>query len=415
MGSVLSSRFRSVMGKDPQMREAVYDVAYPTGFLALDFLNGSIVKVQNKSNYYSIGLIDGTCITIIGRSGCGKTTLAVQAAANIIRPFEDGVMFYDDIEGGSNANRRLVLSKFTQDEIVDRIIYRNAGITAENFFERISTIHALKTENPQDFEYDTGLLDPQGNRIIKMIPTVYILDSLAMLAPGKITEEEQLSGQMSATAMAKTNTQVYKRMIPKLKAANIILLVINHINDKVDISAFSKTKAQVGWLKTDETLPGGKAAIYLSNNMLRLDDNTKLKESEGLGIYGNIVDVSLVKSRTNASGRSIPLVFDSMYGFDPEFSLLIFLKSLNEVNAKGAYMSMVDYPDMKFTQKGFKDKLIKDKDFADAFNKSCLKRLKELIREDIEEEMVAMDEDTQKTINSTLSILEQMNAGMMIA
>lgn len=414
MGKLVSS-FRQKMGNDPQMREAVYDVAYPTGFLALDFLNGSIVKVQNKSNYYSVGLIDGTCITIIGRSGCGKTTLAVQAAANIIRPFEDGVMFYDDIEGGSNANRRLVLSKFKQDEVIDRIVYRNAGITAENFFERISQIHSLKTENYKDFEYDTGLLDPQGNRIMKLIPTVYILDSLAMLAPGKITEEEQLSGQMSATAMAKTNTQVYKRMIPKLKAANIILLVINHINDKVDINAFSKTKAQVGWLKTDETLPGGKAAIYLSNNMLRLDDNTKLKETEGLGIFGNIVDVSLVKSRTNASGRSIPLVFNSMEGFDPELSLLIFLKSIGEITAKGAYMSMLDYPDMKFTQKGFKDKLAKDPEFAKAFNASCLKKLKELIREDIEEEMVTLDEEVQKTINSTLAILEQMNTGLMIA
>jgi hypothetical protein len=265
-------------------------------------------------------------------------------------------MFYDDIEGGSNGNRRSILSGFSDDEIRERIIYRNSGITSENFFERISQIYELKMENRKDYLYDTGLLDPEGNPIYKFEPTVYILDSLAMLTPDKLTDEEKLSGQMSASSLAKTNTQIYKRMIPKLKAANIILLVINHINDSIDLSMFQKKRALTGWLKQDETLPGGKAAIYLTNNMFRLEDNTKLKETEGMGIYGTIVDVAIVKSRTNASGRSIPLVFDAYSGFDPELSLLVFLKSIGEINGKG-YMYMVDYPDLKFTQKGFKEKL----------------------------------------------------------
>lgn len=400
--------FRDTVGSEPQNREAVFDVAYPTGFLALDFLNGSVVRVKGKGKYYSVGVIDGTCITFIGRPGCGKTTLAVQAAANIVRPFENAFILYDDIEGGSNANRRMALTKFTSDEIVNRIVYRNAGITAENFFERIAALSDLKVSNAEAFTYDTGLFDPSGERIFKFIPTVYILDSLAMLAPGKLSEEEKLSGQMSATALAKTNTQVYKRIIPKLKAANIILLVINHINDKVDINQFQKTAAQTSWLKQNETLPGGKAAIYLANNMFRLEDSTKLKETEGLGIRGTIVDVSIVKSRTNASGRSVPLVFDSWTGFDEEYSLLAFLKSIKEVNAHGAYMSMNDYPDMKFTQKGFKEKLHTDHTFAEAFNETCMKKLKELIHEDEKNESMELTEDAQRMVDATASILSMV-------
>lgn len=401
----LSKVFRKSIDdkKDVKMREAVFDVAYPSGFLSIDFLNGSIVKVNNNSKYYSVGVIDGASITFIGRAGCGKTTLATQMGAEIIRPFPNACMFYDDIEGGSNGSRRAVLTKFSNDEINDRIIYRNSGITAENFFERISEIHDLKINNRDEYEYDTGLFDPLGNRIFKFEPTVYILDSLAMLSPDKLSEEEKLSGQMSATAMARTNTSVFKRIVPKLKAANIILLVINHINDKVEINAFSRTKGQVSWLKPDETLPGGKAAIYLANNIFRLDDNTKLKESEGMGVYGTVVDLSIVKSRTNASGRSVPLVLDYFNGFDPDLSLLLFLKSNNEVNAKGAYMSMVDYPELKFTQKGFKDKL-KEPEFYKAFTTSCAKKLKELIRE---ADDTTEAEDNVPTISSS-SILAQL-------
>ena len=379
---LISKLFRQAYGKDPKMQEAVFDVAYPTGFLALDFLNGTIVKVKSESRYYSVGITDGTSVTLIGRPGCGKTSLALQMGAEIIRPFPNAAMFYDDIEGGSNGTRRQILTRFSDEEISDRIIYRNSGITAENFFERINSIYELKINNREEYEYDTGLFDPLGNRIYKLEPTVYIMDSLAMLSPESLTEEEKLAGQMSATGMAKTNTQVFKRIVPKLKAANIILIVINHINDKIEINAFAKTAAQVGYLKPGETLPGGRAAIYLANNMFRLDDSTKLKESEGLGVYGKIVDVSIVKSRTNAGGRSIPLVFDSFTGFDPDLSLLVFLKSVGEINAKGAYMSMADYPDMKFTQKGFKEKLYTDADFRHAFELSAQKQLAKLIRVD---------------------------------
>lgn len=378
--NTLAEKFRTMVAKDPRQKEASFDVMYPTGFLALDFLNGTVVHVndENNSKYYSVGITDGTSVTFIGRSGSGKTTLAIQAGANIIRPFEKGVMFIDDIEGGSLGARRSVLTKFGADEC-NRIIYRNESITAENVFERIDQIYKMKLENRVEFEYDTGKVDPNGNKIYKLVPTVYLIDSLAMLTPESLTEEEKLSGQMSATAMAKVNTQVFKRIVPKLKAANILLFTINHINDKVEINPFAKTQAQVSYLKPGETLPGGKAAIYLANNMFRLDDSTKLKESEGMGIHGKIVDVTIVKSRSSSGGKSVPLVFDSITGFDEKLSLLYFLKTVGEISAKGAYMSFKDYPDVKFTQKGFLDKLDKDEEFRNIFEDAAKKRLVELI------------------------------------
>ena len=405
---LLAERFRAQMAKtkDPRMEEAVADVMYPTGFLPFDFLNGYKIHVKSDTQdfwYSSVGIVDGSSTMILGRSGSGKTTIALQMAANIIRPFPEATIFYDDIEGGSNDTRRELLTHFTPEECQQRIIYRNTAVSAENFYKRIASIYEIKMNNRADFEYDTGKLDSQGNKIYKLIPTVYILDSLALLTPEKLTEEEELSGQMSTTATAKTNTAVFKRIIPKLKAANIILFTINHINDKIEINAFTHSKAQISFLKQGETLPGGKAALYLANNMIRVDDGAKLKETDGLGINGKIVDFEIIKSRTNAAGRSVPMVFDFTSGFDDILSLFMFLKSTGAI-ITGATCYLRGHEDMKFRQRDFKNKLFNDPEFAKAFNEVARAELETLLGNPEVEDQKNITQPNQAIINSILGL-----------
>lgn len=261
MAGMLSDLFRQAVSKmkDYRMKnEAEFDVAYSTGFLALDFANGCMVHVRSSTRqfaYRSVGITDGSMVMVIGRSGCGKTTFCIQAGANIIRPFKTSCVFEDNIEGGLTSTRRAALSKFSDQEVDARFICRNSGITAENFYERIKMIHDMKLENRTEFEYDTGLVDDRGNRIYKLEPTVYILDSIALLMPEKYTDEDELSGQMAATAAAKANTAIFKRIMPMLKSANIILFVINHITQHISLNAYSMPKAQVSYLKPEEALP----------------------------------------------------------------------------------------------------------------------------------------------------------------
>lgn len=405
---LLADRFRAQMAKtkDPRMEEAVADVLYPTGFLPFDFLNGYRVHVKSETEdfwYNSVGIVDGSSTTVCGRSGAGKTTVALQMAANIVRPFPEATIFFDDIEGGSNATRRELLTHFTPEEAEQRIIYRNTAVSAENFYKRIASIYDIKMNNRADFEYDTGKLDSRGNKIYKLIPTVYILDSLAMLTPEKLTEEEELSGQMSTTATAKTNTAVFKRIVPKLKAANIILFTINHINDKIEVNAFTHTKSQVSFLKPGETLPGGKAALYLANNLIRVDDGAKLKETDGLGINGKIVDFEIIKSRTNAAGRSVPMVFDFTNGFDDILSLFMFLKSTGAI-ITGATCYLRGHEDMKFRQRDFKNKLFNDPEFAKAFNEVARAELETLLGNPEVEEQKNITQPNQNIINSILGL-----------
>ena len=402
--SLLLQRFRAEVSKSKDVKmktETQQNIGHPSGFLGFDFLNGTVVHVKTKTQefkYYSVGVVDGSINMLIGRSGCGKTTFATQCAANIVRPFPTSCVFHDDIENGIIESRKMILTRFSEDIIDKKYIARNSGITAENFFERLRMIHDLKMADPAAYSYDTGYLDIHGNPIIKMEPTVYILDSLALLMPEKYADETEVSGQMSATAAAKSNSLIFKRMMQILKPANIILIVINHILDDVSINPMQKKKASIGWLKQGETLPGGKEPQYLSNNIIRFDDNTKLKEDKDFGIDGNLVDISLVKSRQSKSGKSITAVFHYDTGFDPELSLLVMLKQAGRVNGAGAYLYIDDYKEKKFAQKNFKSLLNKDPEFQRIVMDAAIPCLQDLVY-DSQLDYLLNDETTSITDN----------------
>ena len=417
--SLLAQNFREKVSKlkDHRMKaETEFGVGYSTGFLSFDFINGIVVHAKRESTeykYYSVGIVDGSCNMIIGRSSSGKTTFTIQAASNIVRPYKTSCIFHDDIEGGINTSRLESLTGFRGEELRSKYVLRSTGITAENFYERVKMIHDLKNENRADYEYDTGLYDSCGNRIYKLEPTVYILDSLALLMPEKYATEDELSGQMSSTAQAKSNSMVFRRIVPMLKTANIILLVINHINQKVDINPMQKTKSQVSYLKQSESISGGNMPIYLSNNMIRVDDAGKLKPTEGFYIDGAIVELSLIKSRTNKVGSSCRLIFDKDNGFDNELSLFLLLKEHGRINGAGAFLYLADRNDMKFAQKNFKQKLRELPELRQVFMQEVMSVLSTIIPDSYQEPDPELTGDIEEPQDLSLNILSMMNSSAM--
>lgn len=364
--------------KDPRMyQEAKPGVMYSTGFLGFDFLNGELNLSVDKDTgeefkYLSVGVLDGSITTFIGRSGCGKSTFAFQAGCNIIGRFDDADLYIDSIEGGMTQTRMEQLSHWSPEKVKDRIVARDTGITAENFFERINLIHNLKLANKEEFEYDTGKVDTLGNPIIKFKPTVYILDSLAMLMDEVYTSENEMTNGMASTGQAKSNTRILKTIVPKLKMANIVLFLINHINQKPDNNPYAKTKPQVAYLKMGETMPGGNAAVYLANNMIRFDDK-EIKDEETAE-----VTLQLVKSRTSSTGRSVTLLFPKKVGFEPDLSLFLMLNKAGVIVNKGAYFGLKD-DDFKFFRKDFKKVLYENSEFREKFINASIDYLSKMI------------------------------------
>ena len=360
----LLEKFRDKVSKikDPGAgKSAEFDVMYSTGFLSIDYLNGTTVYVESKDRnfkYNSVGIVDGSANTIIGRSGSGKSTLIMQICGNIVRPFiqkgMDAELYIDDIEGSLPEARKFFLLGLTNEQYNEHVDLRNDGITTENVLSRITTIRNLKVENKKEYEYDTGLYDMNGERIFKLIPTVYVIDSLPLLLPKDVQEDDSLGSNMTGSSVAKQNTLLVKKIVQLCKEANIILFTVNHINDDIQMGFIPKA-AQISGLKQGERLPGGRAALYLANNMFRVDDSRTLKESDAYGIDGSIVTLTLIKSRTNASKRSVPLIFNKTEGkFDEILSLFELLKQEGAFSGAGAYQYLDDCPDIKFSQKTFK-------------------------------------------------------------
>lgn len=396
--SLLATMFREyVAPMDYAMRsEAVDDIGYPTGFLNFDYTNGYIAEQLDASTgevsqYYNIGITDGSFVAVIGNTGTGKSTFVIQIAANIARRFKTSTIFEDSLEGGMTVARRMSLSMFSDEEYKTRFIVRNTGITAENFYERIKIIHDLKMKHINDFLYDTGYRDMYGNPIMKLEPTIYILDSIALLNPEKYTEEDKLSGNSAAAASAKVAAQVLRSIIPMLKSANIIFLCINHILEDVQMSVMPK-KQPIPYLKQGERMPKGRTVTYLANNIIRIENAQKLQADKEFKIEGSVVDVSILKSRTSGKKQATKLILDFDNGFDPWLSLFKFLKENNLIYGSGVSMSLDKDKVYKFSQGTLREKINTDPEFRNALLNTALFYLKQIPKKrDIEAENNMID------------------------
>ena len=164
------------------------------------------------------------------------------------------------------------------------------------------------------------------------------------------------------------------------------------------------TKAQVSYLKQDDRLPGGEAIVYLANLFLRFDDR-KLKHDEGFGIYGSLVDVSFIKTRMNRAGRTVTLVFNQDTGYDEELSLLILLKDNGRINGAGAFLYIGDHSEIKFNQKGFKQKLRESPEFREIFMNEVI----DVLKGQLDEEDLASQAAEMQYQNLSLNIMSQIN------
>ena len=401
--SLLSKLFRAkVANMDYNMaNEATEDIGYPTGYLNFDFLNG--YQTDERDNvtglirkYFSLGITDGSYVAFIGNTGTGKTTLVCEMAANIVRPFRTSTIFEDSLEAGLTHARRRSLSKFSDQEYKDRYIIRNTGISAENVYKRIKMIHDMKTSQAADFMYDTGRKDLYGNPIMKLEPTIYIIDSIALLMPEKYTEEDELKGNSAGAASALGVTNLFKFIFPMLKAANIILFGINHILEDVNMSIMPK-KQVIPYLKQGERIPKGRTVTFLANNIVRVENVAKFKPEDPYKIEGSLVEVSLVKSRSSGRKIGTRLVFDFDNGFDPWLSLLQFMKDRKLLLGAGASLYFEPEKKYRFSQSTFREQIFNDKEFRDAFMASVLPHLKQI---PAERDIMAHDDHVSDLLSS---------------
>lgn len=339
-------------------------VSYPTRFAPFDYRNGYMVQVRDLEDnvitqYPSTGIVGGSFNTVVGRSGTAKTTFTIQAASNIVRPFENSFVIHYDLEQATTYTRIKNVTGLPQREMDDKYVLKQERSYIEDIMEAVMSIAREKEENRNDYMYDTGLKDEFNIPIRSFVPTVIILDSIptATYKP-KDENDIELEGGTYANRVAKSLAQFYKRLTPIIKEYNIIVFAINHINAKIEINPMVKTQAQVNYLKQDESLPGGNAPIYYAHNLLKfVSSGKKSLDKDGYDGFG--VRVELIKSRTNKAGQSVNMCYNQEFGFDPVMTQYDFASEHGLINgARKDKRWLTGYEDLIFDSRKFRREFI---------------------------------------------------------
>lgn len=351
----------------------VTTISYKTGFPIIDYYLGYMVKVVDPmtdeviKSYPCVGISAGSYNMFAGPTSSSKTTLTVQIAANIVRNFENGFVMHYDLEGACNYTRIKTLTKFTTKQIDDgKYIIKQGDSSIDEMYESIMDIYFEKRSNPDKYKYDTGMVDEFNKPIIMFQPTVVILDSIPTMST-YINEDnkaerkkiEELEGSTYSNRLAKEITQFLVKLLPRLKAANIILLAINQVKDKIDIG-FSKSPAEILHMKQNWALPGGKAVKFYAQNVLIHEaiGSEKFTRDED-GFDGNGVHIDIIKSRTNQTGRTLHMMFDKVHGVDSVRSSLVYAKECGLVTGNKNATYFNNNKDEKFSVKNAPDEFRK--------------------------------------------------------
>lgn len=274
-------------------KEGLFDaspamVCYPTGIPTLDYQLG--YTLVSKDNYGAVtgthdclGLVGGSFITIIGKSGTAKTAMACKMAAEIVKPYKSSFALHYDLEQALNPTRIMNITGMTNEEYLNHYVLKSSRSYIEDIFDTVMDIANEKQKNKKLYQYTTDFKDEFGQPITLYEPTVFIIDSIPVLAtrPDQkkvkakkgsgqedyYVEDQEIEGQTYAMRVARALKQFFSRLIPIIKEFNITIISINHINQKIEINPFAKTQAQVLYLKADESLPGGNAPINANSGI----------------------------------------------------------------------------------------------------------------------------------------------------
>lgn len=340
---------------------------HKTGFDNFDYLNGMCTKLDDGTNRYSLGVDAGKIMMIIGKSGSGKSTFAIQTAYNIIKKYENGSMYIYDFEQSNTENRIRSVTGMSESYYRDHVSIKKIGISAEAVLSLAIKIRDLKIKNEEELLVDNaeGILDENGRPVKILPPTIIIVDSLATCLP-KAQINEEMAGQMQATAVAKTNTALVKHLTQICAEGNIIVMFINHITEKVNITMMP-TQAQVNYLKPNENLPGGLGPIYLTSTLVKITTGSKLEEDKGYGIKGFEAKIELIKSRTAPAGSTTTMIYNQREGFDNELSLLEYIKNNDMLLGNGKAYRLAGLENVTFRSSNFKEVLASNEEFRNHF------------------------------------------------
>ena len=378
---------------------------YKTGIAPLDYALGYTVKVYDEDDkvtdeYNALGISGGCNVMWIGKSSTAKTSTALFAAANIVRPFENGTILHFDLEQAMNISRARAMTKFSMSEMKGgKYVLRQSDTSVEKIKRTLIKLYKKKKDNPDKYMYNTGKKNEFGEDIIVYEPTVVLIDSIPSLSvelndndKKDLKKIEEISSQTDRMRLTGEIGRFYTDLLPYIKLVNIIIISINHIKVNPQMGIV-KSPAELLYLKQDEALPGGKAPVYLSHILLKsvaIGSGKYNEEDDGFDGFG--IAVQIIKSRSNQAGQSVNLVYDKVRGIDPVRTCINYAKEIGMIGGNRNATYFINEKDKKFPMRTVNEYFREHKEMYKIMYDHILPSLKERLSSVDEEDLEVVEE-----------------------
>lgn len=344
-------------------------VNYSTGLLPLDYANGFWLTIDDGDGYRRVpvtGIIGGTFVSVIGSTGSGKSTFADQMGFNIIKPFEDGILFHIDAEQ-TNLKERMVQVTGT-DPRDDRLRLKKDFVHIEAVMDMFNKICAIKESSGNAYKYEVEDRTFDGKKFLAYVPTVFVIDSLPRFNSEDNRTEDDLGSNMDGARAAKDIERFFNNCLGRMMKYNITIITINHIRPKVIADPYNQPPKGLMMLKPNETVSRGYAAQFYSQNYFRVESiKSNMYKIEDVGFQGFKSSIQIAKTKTAFVGSTIDACFNGEIGFDPVYTMLEFAKAIGIIEGRNPFLYLSGAPAFKFSRKDFRSKFLGEKQFRDVF------------------------------------------------
>jgi recombination protein RecA len=339
IAKTIQNRLNDFLHKDKSIKSVMQDkpTLIRSGISTLDTILGG-------------GIILGGFIQLVGRAGCGKSSLAAKFISSFQKLSNSNcIALYIDTE--------TTMSKFrlSQLGVNNPLINPISDVTLEDIFGIIDSVIEFKKDNKD----------------ARDIPTIIVWDSIAStLTKKEFTAEDpkEVIGYK-----ARLLSLYMPKIASSLQEYKITVVAVNQLRDSVGISMMPSPVAIKG-MKQSDTIPGGRALQFATSQLLYMTDVGNLEERI-YGFDGKEVEIYCIKNKAFPPLIKTKTSFSYMGGYSNFWSAFSILKENKLIVASGAWYGMEGY-EKKFQGANVSNLYINDENFRSAFDELLKKHIK---------------------------------------